>query len=136
VSDIFTQIAVNDVRAHLRCGLMKQLCEFAERNIKIALQDREYTRGIAALVELRRIYCALDTVYPEDFFAAEIKSIDAGLDRLIEAGRGQLLRWYVRTRDPDEVSELGETLEQIIARGGWDDWQAEFELALAEQMAS
>jgi hypothetical protein len=40
-------------------------------------------------------------------------------------------------RDPEEVRELGEVLEQIIARGGWDDWRAEFELALAEQqMAS
>jgi hypothetical protein len=134
-ADIFTQIAVNDVRAHLRCGLMQQLIKFAELNIKGAMLDRDHTRAIAALIELRRIYVALDHVYPGDFFETEIKAMDAGMDRCIEAGRGRLLRLYVRTRDPEEVSELSETLGQIIARGGWD-WQSEFDEALTEQMAS
>jgi hypothetical protein len=135
MSDIFTSITVSDVQANLRCGLMNQLLEFARINIRNAMLDRDYTRGIAALVELRRIYVALDTVWPGGFFEAEIRAMDAGLDRVIEAGRGRLLRWYVRTKDPDEVSELSETLGQIIARGGWD-WEPEFEKALAEQMAS
>jgi hypothetical protein len=135
LTDIFTSITINDVKANLRCGLMQQLIKFAEINIKGAMLDHDTTRAIAALVELRRIYSALDRVYPGGFFEAELKAIDAGLDRFIEAGRGQLLKWYVRTRDPEEVSELSETLGQIIARGGWD-WQSEFDQALAEQMAS
>jgi hypothetical protein len=135
MSDIFTSITVNDVSAQLRCGLMQQLLKFAELNIKGAMLDRDHTRAIAALIELRRIYVGLSSVYPGDFFEAEIKAIDAGLDRCIEAGRGRLLRMYVRTKDPDEVSELSETLGQIIARGGWD-WEPEFDQALADQMAS
>jgi hypothetical protein len=133
VTDIFTQIAVNDVRANLRCGLMQQLLKFGEINIKGAMLDRDYTRGFAALVELRRIYVALDTVYPEDFFAAEIKSIDEGLDFIVERCRGDVLRWYVRSTDPAEVQDLGETVEKCIAHDrGWD-WESEFDQALAER---
>ena len=136
MSDIFTKIAVNDIRAHLRCGLMQQLIKFAETNIKGAMLDRDTTRGIAALVELRRVYCALDQVWPEDFFAEEIKHMDAGLDRFVEAGRGRLLKWYVRTKDPDEVSDLSETLSKCIAADRSWDWESEFDQALTEQMAS
>jgi hypothetical protein len=136
VTDIFTQIAVNDVRAHLRCGLMQQLIKFAEINIKGAMLDRDHTRGLVALVELRRIYVALDQVWPGDFFAAEIKNIDAGLDRIVEAGRGRLLKWYVRSTDPAEVQDLSETLSKCIAADRSWDWQSEFDQALADQMAS
>ena len=133
-ADIFHQITVSDVRAHLRCGLMQQLIKFAEVNIRGAVLDNDHRRAFAGLIELRRIYAGLAHVYPE--FERQVEEMDGEFDRFIEAGRGQLLRWYVRTRDPDEVRELGEALEQIIARGGWDDWRAEFELALTEQMAS
>jgi hypothetical protein len=133
VTDIFTQIAVNDVRAHLRCGLMQQLIKFAEINIKGAMLDHDTTRGLAALVELRRIYVALDQVWPEDFFAAEIKNIDAGLDRIVEGCRGPVLRQYVRSRDPSEVADLGETVEKCIAHDRAWDWQSEFDAALAER---
>jgi hypothetical protein len=136
MSDIFTKIAVNDVRAHLRCGLMQQLLKFAETNIKGAMLDRDTTRGIAALVELRRVYCAFDQVWPEDFFAVEIKSIDAGLDRIVEGTRGDVLKWYVRTKDPEEISDLSETLSKCIAADRSWDWESEFDQALTEQMAS
>jgi hypothetical protein len=136
MSDIFTEIAVNEVRAHLRCGLMQQLIKFAETNIKGAMLDRDTTRGIAALVELRRVYCALDQVWPEDFFAAEIKSIDAGLDRIVEGCRGPVLRQYVRSTDPGEVMDLGGTLEKCIAADRSWDWESEFDQALTEQTAS
>jgi hypothetical protein len=136
MSDIFTKIAVNDVRTHLRCGLMQQLLKFAETNIKGAMLDHDTTRGLAALVELRRVYCALDQVWPEDFFAAEIKSIDAGLDRIVEGCRGPLLRSYVKSTDPAEVQDLSETLSKCIAADRSWDWEAEFDQALTEQMAS
>jgi hypothetical protein len=136
MSDIFAEIAARDVGAHLRCGLMQQLVKFAETNIKGAMLDRDHTRGLAALIELRRIYVALDMVWPEDFFAEEIKHMDAGLDRFVEAGRGRLLKWYVRTKDPDEVSDLSETLSKCIAADRSWDWESEFDQALTEQMAS
>jgi hypothetical protein len=115
---------------------MQQLIKFAELNIRGAMLDHDHTRGLAALVELRRVYCALDQVWPGDFFAAEIKSIDAGLDRIVEGCRGDVLKWYVRSRDPDEVQDLGETVEKCIAHDRSWDWQAEFDQALTEQMAS
>ena len=136
MSDIFTSITINDVRAQLRCGLMQQLIKFAELNIKGAMLDHDTTRGLAALIELRRIYCGLDTVWPEDFFAAEIKAMDAGLDRLHHAMRTRLLRDYVRSQDPAEVMSISETLSECIAADRSWDWEPEFDAALAEQMAS
>ena len=132
--DIINECQAADVRDRVRCDLMKQLLEFARVNIRGAVLDRDDRRAISGLTELRRIYVGLSHVYPE--FEKQVEEMDRGFDRLIEAGRGRLMKWYVRTRDPDEVRELGEALEQIIARGGWDDWRAEFELALTEQMAS
>jgi hypothetical protein len=133
MTDIFTSITVNDVRANLRCGLMQQLLKFGEVHIRGAMLDHDHTRCLAALVELRRIYCALDRVYPEDFFAAEIKAMDAGLDRLHHATRTSLLRDYVRSQDPAEVMSISETLSECIAADrGWD-WQSEFDQALAER---
>jgi hypothetical protein len=129
--DIINEAQAADVRDRVRSDLMKQLLTFAETHIRGAALDRDDRRAVAGLIELRRIYVGLSHVYPE--FEQQVEEMDRGFDRLIEAGRGRLLRWYVRTRDPDEVRELGEILEQIIARGGWDDWQAEFELALAER---
>jgi hypothetical protein len=137
VSDIFASITVSDVRANLRCGLMKQLLEFARINIKGAMVDRDHTRGLAALVELRRVYVALNSVWPEDFFAEEIKRIDAGLDRIVEGCRGDVLKEYVRSTDPAEIQDLGETLSKAIAADRSWDWESEFDAALAEpQMAS
>jgi hypothetical protein len=133
MSDIFRQIAVNDVRAQLRCGLMQQLIKFAELNIKGAMLDHDHTRVLAALVELRRIYVALDMVWPEDFFAAEIKNMDAGLDRLHHATRTSLLRDYVRSQDPAEVMSISETLSECIAADREWDWGREFDQALAER---
>jgi hypothetical protein len=133
MSDIFHQISVDTIKANLRCGLMQQLLEFGRINIRNAMLDRDHTHALAALVELRRVYCALDQVWPEDFFAAEIKSIDAGLDRIVEGTRGDVLKWYVRTKDPAEVQELGETLEKCIAHDRSWDWEAEFDQALAER---
>jgi hypothetical protein len=116
---------------------MQQLIKFAEVNIRGAMLDHDNTRGLAALIELRRIYVALDMVWPEDFFAAEIKAMDAGLDRLHHAMRTSLLRDYVRCQDPSEVLAIGETLERCIAADSSWDWQSEFDKALAEpQMAS
>jgi hypothetical protein len=136
VSDIFHQISVNTIRAHLRCGLLQHLLEFGRINIRNAMLDHDHTHALAALVELRRIYVALDMVWPEDFFGAEVKAIDAGLDRIVEGCRGSVLRQYVRTKDPDEVMDLSETLSKAIAHDRSWDWQAEFDQALAEQMAS
>jgi len=66
MTDIFTSITVNDVRANLRCGLMQQLLKFGEVHIRGAMLDHDHTRCLAALVELRRIYCALGGVDSKD----------------------------------------------------------------------
>jgi hypothetical protein len=131
--DIINECQAADVRDRVRSDLMRQLLKFAEVNIRGAALDHDDRRAISGLIELRRIYVGLSHVYPE--FEQQVEEMDRGFDRVIEAGRGQLLRWYVRTKDPDEVRELGEVLGQIIARQDWY-WLPEFELALAEQMAS
>jgi hypothetical protein len=131
--DIINECRAADVYNRVRRDLMKQLLTFAEVNIRGAALDHDDRRAVAGLLELRRIYWGLSHVYPE--FEQQVAEMDRGFDRLIEVGRGRLLRWYVRTRDPDEVRELGEIVGQIIAKGGWD-WRAEFELAVADQVAS
>jgi hypothetical protein len=135
-ADIFTQIRVNNIRASLRCGVMNHLVEFARINIKNAMLDRDHNHALAALVELRRIYSALDMIYPGDFFAEEIKHMDAGLDRLHRATRTSLMKDYVRSQDPAEVMSISETLSECIAADRSWDWEPEFDAALAEQMAS
>jgi hypothetical protein len=132
--DIFTQIAVSEVHYHIRCGLVKQLTEFARLNIKNALLDHDYSRATAALTELRRIYVGLATVLPE--YERQVEAMDAGLDRLHHAMRTSLLRDYVRSQDPAEVMSISETLSECIAADREWDWEPEFEKALTEQMAS
>jgi hypothetical protein len=129
--DIINECRAADVRDRVRRDLMKQLLTFAETHIRGAALDKDDKRAVTGLLELRRIYWGLSHVYPE--FEQQVEEMDREFDRLLEAARGRLMKWYVRTRDPEEVRALGEVLEQIIARGGWDDWRAEFELALAEQ---
>jgi hypothetical protein len=128
--DIFAEIAANDARNRVRSDLTRQLIQFAETHIRGAMLDHDDRRVFAGLIELRRIYAGLSHVYPE--FEQQVAEMDREFDRFIEAGRGQLLRWYVRTKDFDEIRELSEVLGQIIARSDWY-WLPEFELALAEQ---
>jgi hypothetical protein len=133
-ADIFTQIAARDAYWNIRCGLTEKLLEFAKIHIRGAMLDRDHTRGMAALVELRRVYVGLSTVYPE--YERQVEEMDAGLDRILHATRSSLMKNYVRCQDPAEVMEISETLSECIAADREWDWGAEFDKALADQVAS
>jgi hypothetical protein len=118
---------------NLRAELISTLTEFADLHITRALEEREHVHAVAGLVELRRIYAGLSTVYPE--FEANLWAMDAGLDRLQIAARSQLMQAYVRSRDPAEIDSISETLGRIISKGGWD-WEREFDAAVSNVRAA
>jgi hypothetical protein len=122
-----TDLRLRDIPLNLRAELIGTLTEFADLHITRALEEREHVHAVAGLVELRRIYAGLSMVYPE--FEANFKAMDAGLDRLVVACRTNLMKEYVRSRDPAEINELSDTLSKIISRGGWD-WEREFDAAV------
>jgi hypothetical protein len=76
----------------------------------------------------------LFNVYPD--LEAELRAMDAGLDKLLVACRQQLLKAYLRSRDAEEVKEIAETLGAIIAAGKWPDWQLDFDMAIEERCRS
>jgi hypothetical protein len=91
-------------------------------------QEGETTRTMAGVVELRRVTAALSTVYPE--FAANVRTLDAGLDKFLVTARSKLLQQYLRSQDVEKIQSLSETLGAIIATGKWPDWQLDFDMAI------
>jgi hypothetical protein len=114
--------------------LIETLIEWGDYNITRALREREYTHAMITLVELRRIYSGLATVYPE--FVTNLRRLDAGLDRLQVAGRKRLLQQYLRSQDLEEIRSISETLGAVIAAGKWPDWQLDFDRAIEERCQS
>jgi hypothetical protein len=125
--DVGADLRIRDIPLNLRAELIGTLTEFADLHITRALEEREHVHAVAGLVELRRIYSGLAHVYPE--FEANVRAMDAGLDRLHIAARSQLMQAYVRSRDPAEIDSISETLGRIISKGGWD-WEREFDAAV------
>jgi hypothetical protein len=129
--DILSEIRIENIGPSLRTRLIEVLLDFAEQNIECALRDGENLHAVAGLVELRRVYSGLATVYPE--FREVFEPLDAGLDRLLVTCRTQLLKVYLRSHDVDEVKAISETLAAIIAAGKWPDWQLDFDLAIEKR---
>ena len=115
--DILSDIRIENIGPSLRTRLIEVLLDFAEQNIECALREGENLHAVAGLVELRRVYSGLVTVYPE--FKTVFEVMDPGLDRLLVACRTQLLKAYLRSHDVDEVKAISETLAAIIAAGKW-----------------
>jgi hypothetical protein len=134
--DIGEEIRIGNLRPFLRTRLLEKLVEFGEWYIKAPMEDGERVEAVAALMELRRVYVGLSTVYPEDFVELLAK-LDQGIDRYLVTARSELIRDYLRSTDPAEIEELSETIGLFIARcrGSWD-WEAEFDQAVNERIAS
>jgi hypothetical protein len=119
----------------LKDDLITVLYEWAKTNIHEAMyieNDPAHVRR--SLMELRRVMVGLAHVgYPG--FAQHVQEIDKKLDRLHNACRSSLLKDYVRSRDPEEIASIGETLGECIAADRSWDWQAEFDAALAPSIA-
>jgi hypothetical protein len=109
--DIGEEIRIGNLRPFLRTRLMERLLEFGEWYIRAPMRDGDHVEALAALLELRKVYVGLSTVYPEDYVEMLAK-IDAGLDRLREDCRIRLEgKWLLPKISDAEVEQIRQFLD-------------------------
>jgi hypothetical protein len=100
------------------------------------VREGAHVEAVAGLMELRRVYAGLSTVYPEDF-GELLAKMDMGLDRLLAATRQQLLKDFLSPEtSPTDLRDIAETLGQIISAGKRPSWSFDFDVAVDEATAA
>jgi hypothetical protein len=108
------------------------LFRYTERIGHVMKEEGDLMKGLHMFCELRVVYAELiKTGFPE--YRAQLEDIDAGLDRVLRAGRKQLLGMYLRSSDPEKMAEITETLQLCIAADPEWDWQAEYDRVIEER---
>jgi hypothetical protein len=84
--DIYREFRRDEARAGLKGDLLETLSEFFESRIRWVRDEEDETIAqIALVLEMRRVLCALSSVYPD--FAEGVAQLDAGCDKLLASIR-------------------------------------------------
>jgi hypothetical protein len=106
------------------------LLEFTEEKIHRTIRDGNSTQGLSAFLELEDVLRGLIRFGFKEF-EETLRQFDAAWARLLVATRIRLVRDYLDPSTPNaQAARINAMLVEIIARGAWPNWKAEYEAAV------
>ena len=109
--------------------VLQLLVDFAAEKLDSAYASRDPMVIAHTLCDLHDALKYLVGAHPE--FEKLYNESTAGMARLARASRQRLVHDFLSTSTPPEdLQTISETLAEIVQRGGWENWESEFDQAV------
>jgi hypothetical protein len=113
--------------------ILRVIHEFMDEKIGKALKERDPLRAFQSMADLRVVLS--DLIKVGYSFESMLAIADDTLDGAVKLMRDHLVKRYLDPDLPEATAlEINAMLVEIIERGAWPDWEAEFGEAVGDPL--
>jgi hypothetical protein len=106
--------------------ILKLLSAFTEEKIN-AVARVNSTEALRAASELREALRSLVYGFKHPEFKSQLETLEAQMHRIGRACLEHLVIRSITVKQPEEIEECRQLLEELISEGYWPEWETEIE---------